>query len=204
MKKLIILLCYFITLSTFSQNVDTIIKTPIYESHYSFKYKNPIYVKYKLYHGGGNCNRSQFTFKVDKVKNTATNNDYSHCGFDEGHLVPAEDFAYDCEKMGWTFKFYNCLPQTPHLNRGIWKHYESEIRKLSQTDSLEIICGGVFSNAHLTNSTVGIPDNCWKIVKSLSTGKIIYALWFDNLMESSSVKNMPLLDLEKKIGFNVY
>lgn len=203
MKKLILLFLFSSTFS-FAQKVDTIIKTPIYESHYSFKYKNPIYVKYKLYHGGGSCNRSQFTFKIDKVKNTATKNDYAHCGFDEGHLVPAEDFAYDCSKMEWTFKFYNCLPQTPHLNRGIWKHYEGEIRKLSQTDSLEIICGGVFTHAHLTNSTVGIPDNCWKIVKSLSTGKIIYALWFDNLMESSSVKNMPLIDLEKKIGFNVY
>ena len=49
-----------------------------------------------------------------------------------------------------TFRFYNALPQTPKLNRGIWKHYETEIRKLSQNDSILIITGSIFSNKKIT------------------------------------------------------
>ena len=185
----------------FSQAVDTIIKTSVYESHFSFKYKNPLHVKYKLYKGGGDCNRSQFKFKVDSFKKTATNSDYRYSGYDEGHMVSAEDFAYDCVKMGWTFRFYNCIPQTPSLNRGIWKSYETRIRKLSQSDSLLIVCGGIYEDRCLPNTEVYVPTYCWKIVKSLSTGKIIYALLFTNEFEKNSVKNMPVEELEKKIGY---
>jgi len=191
--------CTFI----YAQKVDTIIKTPIYESYYSYTYKNPLYVKYKLYKGGGDCNRSQFTFKVDNFKKTATHKDYAYSGYDEGHMVNAEDFAYDCIKMGWTFKFYNCMPQTPKLNRGIWKSYETEIRKVSQSDSLLVICGGIYEDRCLPGSEVYVPTYCWKVVKSLRTGKIIYVLFFTNEMETSSVKKMTVEQLEKKLGYKI-
>ena len=201
MKKIFIALFLMSSFFVSAQSVDTIIKNSVYKSYYSFKYKNPLYVKYKLYKGGGDCNRSQFAFKVDDIKNTATIHDYANSGYDKGHMANAEDFAYDCVKMGLTFKFYNCIPQTPKLNRGIWKSYESKARKLSQTDSLEIICGGIYEDRHLPNSDVTLPTYCWKIIKSLSTGKIIYALLFTNEMEENSVKNMPVEELQKKIGY---
>ena len=99
-----ILIC--ISFKLFSQvKTDTIIKTEILECHFSYKYRNPIFVKYILYKGGGGCNRSKFHFKTGKVKNSATSDDYSHSGYDIGHLSPSEDFAYDCRLDSLTFFF---------------------------------------------------------------------------------------------------
>lgn len=193
------ILCY---VNSFSQKIDTIIKNDILTSYFSYKYYNPLFVKYKLYKGGGDCNRSQFSFKTDKVKNSAKAKDYNYSGYNEGHLVSAEDFAYDCKKMEQTFKYYNCVPQTPKLNRGIWKTYETRIRKQSQTDSLIIWCSSVFVDRKLPNSNVYVPTYCWKVVKSMTTNKIVYILLFDNEMESSSVKQPTLKQLIKLIGYD--
>jgi hypothetical protein len=41
----------------FAQGVIDI-KTPIFISHFSEQYKEPLYVTYTLYRGGGTCDRS--------------------------------------------------------------------------------------------------------------------------------------------------
>jgi endonuclease G len=103
-----------------------------------------------------------------------------------GHLANAEDFANNCILDEKTFRMYNCLPQYPNLNRGSWKKWEGRIRNLSQTDSLLIICGGTFTNRKIKeNSKISVPDNCWKIVKSLTTNDILYILWFTNEKKSN-------------------
>ncbi len=196
---IIVFLC--IPLLSYSQ-ADTIIKNNVLESHFSYKHHNPLYVKYKLYQGGGNCNRSQFCFKTNNLPHSATKNDYAYSGYDIGHLCPAEDFSYDCSLEQETFYFYNAIPQTPNLNRGIWKHFENEIRKDSQHDSLLIICGAVYDDVDKINS-ISVPVNCWKVVKSLSTNKILYCLWFTNGMEDNEVKHLPLEQLEKFIGYKL-
>lgn len=201
-KLLLTLVSFLFVVSSYSQSIDTIIKNDILTSYFSYTYHNPLFVKYILYKGGGDCNRSQFSFKSDKVKNSAKAKDYNFSGYDEGHLVSAEDFAYDCNKMGQTFKYYNCVPQTPKLNRGVWKTYESRIRTLSQTDSLLIWCGGVYLDRKLQSSNVYVPTYCWKIVKSLKTNKIIYVLLFNNEMETSYVKQPTLKQLITKIGYD--
>ena len=160
-----------------------------------------MYVKYKLYKGGGDCDRNQFDFIIDDIPNTATSFDYNHSGFDQGHLCNAEDFAYDCMKEAITFRFYNCIPQYPNLNRGIWKSYEHKIRKLSQTDSLLIFCGGIYNDQKIPNTKVYIPDKCWKVVYSLSSGDILYCLLFTNKQNENTVENITLEQLEYLTGY---
>ncbi len=216
MKKILFLL-FIIPLFGYSQ-VDTIIKNKIYKSYFSYKYHNPLYVTYKLYKGGGECSRTieDLHFFVDTIpnhgkssnhvyfpKNSATPADYAGSGYDIGHMCNAEDFAYNCDSESKTFRFYNALPQTPNLNRGIWKHYETEIRKYSQHDSLLILCGGTFSTHKMHNSNVYIPDNCWKVVQSLSTHQVIYCLWFTNNEKTNSVEIITIALLEKRLGYKL-
>lgn len=216
MKKLLIILLTLLSFNVLAQvKVDTIIKTKILESHFSYKYKNPIFVSYKLIpdprrdsKGGGSCNRSKFRFKTGKLKNGATSDDYAHSGYDIGHLASAEDFAYDCQLDSLTFFFYNAIPQTPNLNRGVWSTYEDRIRLLCVKDSLLILCGGVYENNYSTlnnKGVVAIPKYCWKVVQSLSTKKILYILWFTNEMEdhNSVQTGLTLKELEKRIGFTL-
>lgn len=201
-KFFIFLFSLFISSSLYSQNIDTIIDAGFYKSYYSNTYKCPLYVSYIIYKGGGDCDRSHYHFKNDVLNiNSASLSDYSGNGYDQGHLCNAADFAFDCDKDEKTFRFYNCLPQTPNLNRGIWKKWETIIRKESQNDSLLIICGGIFSNKKIGNELY-VPDFCWKVVIDLDDNKIKYCLLFTNDKNASFV-NITIDDLKKLIGFKL-
>lgn len=204
MKKLFILLLTSLNLLAQNPEVDTIIKNNIYKSYFDIDIRQPLQLNYVLYKGGGDCNRSKFRFINDTKIPTSTFKEYSKSGFDMGHLANAEDFAYDCTKDELTFRFYNCLPQYPNLNRGIWKKWETKIREESQKDSLLIICGATFSNKK-SNTNLVVPDYCYKVVKSLITDEIKYVLWFKNI-DKEAEKYLELLsieELERRLGFKI-
>lgn len=189
MKKILVLTLLFfnffiITISQVIIKHSEVIKENNYYSAYSSAYFSPSYVIYKLYQGGGNYSRKGITF-TSKFPHY----NYEKSGYDIGHLVPAEDFAYSEKLMKATFKFYNALPQTPNLNRGNWKRVESAVRRMSQRDSLLIIAGGL--DFEKTNKGY-IPEKCFKIVYSLSTGKCLFTGVFTNTNKCVFTKNEEL------------
>lgn len=176
------------------------IKSPILVSHFSRKIKEPLYVTYTLYKGGGSCSRSGMTFKNDASDiQTATASDYSHSGFDIGHLAAAADFASNCAKERMTFVFYNALPQTPNLNRGVWKRFETTIRKWSQKDHLLIIAGGY---AFQKKGRLYVPTRCFKVVQSISNGRILFCGIFTNTAHATE-ENVTETQLEKVSGYKL-
>ena len=191
----------FLSILCFQAKSQIIVHTSIYTVNFSNALHEPLWVSYKLYHGGGDCSRKGFHFlnDIDSLK-TATNKDYSKSGYDKGHLANAEDFAYDCTKDELTFRYYNCLPQTPNLNRGVWKSKETLIRQWSRSDSLLIVCGGAFSTKKIQN--IFVPDYCWKVVQSLSTKKILFCGWFTNT-NSATEENISFNELLKRTGYNI-
>lgn len=206
MIKVLLLLLLLLSLNfsyAQSPNIDTIIETRIYKSYFDIDIKQPLQLSYILYKGGGDCDRSKFRFINDTKIPTATQKDYAKSGFDMGHLANAEDFANDCEKDELTFRFYNCLPQYPNLNRGVWKKWETKIREESQTDSLLIICGAKFSGNKKLN--LHVPDECFKIVKSLTTGEIRWILWFKNVSKEAEkfFQLISLEELESRLGYKI-
>jgi endonuclease G len=202
-KNILFAICLLITVGTQAQEIDTVIRTGVYTSYYNYRLHEPLYVTYKLYNGGGDCSRKAFHFKTGGLDYSATPKDYKASGFDEGHLADAKDFAYDCEKEEETFRFYNCVPQTPKLNRGIWKHFETQIRKESQGDSLIILCGSIFSDKVIGPDNIAVPDYCWKIVESLTTHQITYCLIFPN-DDSDSYTYIDIADLEKLLPYHLF
>ena len=65
MKKLFTWIFTLIYTSVFCQGIDTVIDKGIYKSYYDIDIKEPIYLSYKLYKGGGKCSREGFRFKND-------------------------------------------------------------------------------------------------------------------------------------------
>lgn len=178
--KVLILILLVFSYTGFTQKYDTIIHTSIYTSYYNKTLKAPVVVSYKLYKGGGNCNRKGFNFTNDiETLNTAKESDYRKSGYDRGHLANAEDFAYNCDLMKLTFRYYNCVPQTPNLNRGIWKSKETKIRNYSQNDSLFIIIINKFGDSKIGDN-VSVPEYCIKVVYNLKTLKPIFAFYTSN------------------------
>jgi DNA/RNA endonuclease G (NUC1) len=203
MKKILmtILLSILIFIS-YSQTVDTIIDKGIYKSYFCKKYQEPLYVTYKLYKAGGKGSRVGMTFKNDTKLKTATPKGYKASGYDEGHLADAADFSGNKEQETSTFMFYNALPQTANLNRGIWKHYETIIREDSQSDQLLIICGGIFSeNSKKLSDGSYVPDQCWKIEYSYTKKALVRVMIFANDMKNATEKDITLDDLIKITGY---
>lgn len=180
--------------------VDKVIANGVYTSYFNYNLHEPLYVSYKLYRGGGDCKRTHMHFKTDNLANSATPEDYKHSQFDEGHLCPAEDEAFDCDREELTFRYYNCLPQTPKLNRGIWKTWETQTRKASQTDSLLVVCGGIFGSKKIGDAAV--PDYCWKIVYNISSNRVLYCLLFPN-DDSNTVERSTVDDIKQKAGYPI-
>jgi len=154
---------------------DTTYHEASYTAHFRKSLKQPTFVTYTLYKAGGECSRAGDRFKGTYL--TVKQSDYDHSGYDEGHLADSKDFAYDCQAQESTFRFYNCVPQTPNLNRGIWKTWETKIRAESQADSLLVICGGV---DFVKVKSLYVPTYCFKIVENLHTQIVTHVLYCTN------------------------
>ncbi|MEI7523188.1 MAG: DNA/RNA non-specific endonuclease [Mariniphaga sp.] len=178
-----------------------IVDKGIYKANFSNSYHESNFVSYFLYKGGGDCDRRNLRFTNDEPKlECATDEDYKGSQYDKGHLANAEDFAFDCQKDELTFRYYNCLPQTANLNRGLWKKNETQIRKWSQSDKLYIICGGFFGNKKI--GRIAVPSYCWKIVQSVSSKKVLFCGWFSNTSEATLEEITPS-ELEKRLNSSI-
>ena len=165
----------FVSTSFAQLHYDTIINKGIYKSYFNVRLKQPVAVTYTLYKGGGKAKRDNDHFVGTAL--TLHDKDYLHSGYDRGHLVPAEDFAYSDSLQALTFSYYNCVPQVPKLNRGAWKKYETKVRKLSQKDTLIIICVNQYKYTYLDHFNV--PEVCYKFVYTLS-GKYLFGIGLTN------------------------
>ena len=202
MKPHILFISLFLYLiNCFGQHrVDTVIYNGVYKSYFCYELKQPLYVTYALYKGGGNCSRSSYRFTDCNSSHTAKDEDYAGSGYDKGHLANAEDFAYNCEKDKKTFCYYNCLPQTVKLNRGIWKVWEGTIRDLSHTKRIFIVTGGIYKSKTIGPGKIGVPTYCYKIVINSRTKEIIYCLLFKN-DDSNSVRQISLEELKGMLDY---
>jgi endonuclease G len=202
MRIIAVLFFVFISSYSYSQTVTSIIDEGIYKSYFCSSIKEPLYVVYHLYHGGGNYSRRGMQFRIQEYDSTATSKDYSRSGYDKGHLANAEDFAINKNTELKTFRYFNCVPQTHRLNAGIWKHYETEIRKLSLNHRLLIICGGIYGTKKIGNG-VYVPTYCWKMVYDEDhNNKLLYCLLFPN-DKSDKVMSISTDDLKRMLGYKL-
>ena len=83
------------------------------------------------------------SFKRDeRVFGSPVHKDYTHSGFDRGHLKPAADSKSSSECMAASFLMTNVAPQTPQLNRGSWKQLEEATRDWAhELGEVYVVCG---------------------------------------------------------------
>jgi endonuclease G len=192
-----------INLNSYSQiKPNAVIKNDAYTAYIDTVKNMPVYVSYKLYKGGGNCERSNKWINDSKYK-MISEESYAGSGYEKGHLANAEDFAYNCHLDSLTFNTYNRIPQTKALNRGIWKKQETNIRKISQTDSLLITCGAYWDPNNLNVvKGMSIPSRCWKVVYSLSSKQVLFSSIFTNSENPSEIP-MSIENLEIYLGYSI-
>ena len=97
-----------------------------------------------------------------------SHDDYTHSGYDRGHLVRSKERTKTVEDNVSTFEMGNIIPQTPDLNRGVWLRFEDYCldKAMKEYKNMYIVAGGIFHDTITLKSEgkVAIPDSCFKIV----------------------------------------
>ena len=93
--------------------------------------------------------------------------DYTHSGYDRGHMAPAADMKWSEQAMRESFYMTNICPQNQNLNRGDWNDLEELARDWARKyGNIYIACGPLVSQDYRTigqNKKIAIPDAFFKV-----------------------------------------
>ena len=173
---------------------DEIVRHTAYTLDFSDKDKEAKWVAYRLtrdHVGGKEPRTNNFRVDPDVPTGSATPQDYTHSGYDRGHLAPAGDMNWSEQTISESFFMSNMTPQKPGFNRGIWKHLEDRVRKWAvEDDTLYVVTGPILREGLSTIGTdnISVPEYFFKVVLDY-TAKDKKAIGFVMRNESSK---MPL------------
>lgn len=145
------------------------------------------------------------------TNNPVVTSDYSHSGYDRGHMAPAADMKWSKQVMQESFYMTNMCPQNHSINAGDWKDLEEFGRDLAvEYDSIHIVCGPI---VHSTEHTIGqersivVPEAFFKaFLRLTSNGWSAIAYRMPN-----APSNQPLMtymhtidEIENEIGIDLF
>ena len=117
----------------------------------------------------------------DRVANSPTASSYAGSRYDRGHLKPAADSRSSAAEMRNSFLMTNMAPQSPNLNRGIWKKLEEGVRTWGLVyDEVHVTCGPSDLTQRTLSSRVRVPSAFWKVVLRTSPDTTCLAFRFPN------------------------
>jgi DNA/RNA endonuclease G (NUC1) len=138
---------------------------------YSESKSNPLWVAYRVFdvpdlaHG-----KRPSRFRTDqRTRSLVRHDDYTHSGYDRGHMAPNFAIAtrYGDAAQEETFLMSNIIPQTPHVNRHLWKDLEMSVAKRYGRcfGEVWVVTGPVFEPPfEKLKSGVSIPSAYYKII----------------------------------------
>lgn len=145
--------------------------------NYNVEWRIPNWVAYELTdeETNGEVERARH-FKVDEEAPypRVETGDYSHSGYDRGHMIPAADVKWSQQAMYDSFYMTNICPQHPNLNRGDWNDLEELCRLWAKKwGKLYIACGPVVTDNPQRIGEVGIvvPAAFFKVILRESDGE---------------------------------
>ncbi|MDA0729740.1 MAG: DNA/RNA non-specific endonuclease [Bacteroidetes bacterium] len=121
-------------------------------------------------------------FSADgRIVGSPDHNAYRNSGYDRGHLKPAADSKESLEVMRNSFLMTNMAPQTPNLNRGIWKELEEAVRGWAWSyGEVHVTCGPGRQTYDWLDSGVRVPEEFWKVVMRVAPDTACLAFVFPN------------------------
>ena len=97
--------------------------------------------------------------------------DYAKSGYDRGHLAPNHAIAtrYGEAAQKKTFTMSNVMPQTPALNRGVWRDVEHRIADFwtARYGEIWVVVGCISrkENAETIGGTqIDVPEACYQVI----------------------------------------
>jgi endonuclease G len=122
----------YMTKSLCSQVIDK----QVFKICYDYPHRSAKYVGYTLYGDKVNAvnidERDKFYTESNLPAAYRTKTaDYSHTGYDRGHMANDADFDYDPDALVKTYSMANIVPQSPHLNQKTWIKAEKKERDMA-------------------------------------------------------------------------
>lgn len=143
--------------------------------------------------------------------NPVVTKDYSHSGYDRGHMAPAADMKWSEQAMKESFYMTNICPQNHSNNAGDWKDLEEMVRDLAmEYDSIYIVCGPIVTSTDMTIGSerrIVVPQGFYKALLRY-TGHHWTAIAFKM---PNAAGNKPLMthihsvdEIEQEIGIDLF
>ena len=146
-------------------------------------------------------NSDRTVFREDRrVKGRVVKpSDYTRSGYDRGHMAPAADFDWNQDAQNSTFLMSNIMPQTPSLNRGIWKILESKTRDWTvRNDSLLVMCGPIYEKDISLECGLPLPTSFWKVIVKIENNTIVASAW---VMPNADIKDTDIDKYQVNISY---
>ena len=148
-----------------------IIQRTGYTLSYDAKNKTPQWVAWELTkeETRGNEERTnEFQPDPDVIGAKVLTYDYSHSGYDRGHMAPAGDMKWNKKAMEESFYMSNICPQDHNLNTEDWNDLEMKCREWARRyGKVYIVCGPIYNgkrNEYIGEHRVKVPDAFYKVI----------------------------------------
>lgn len=190
---------------------DQFLHKKAYDSCYSYKNKAPKVVVYKVYDDARkkHYSRKHLTFKPDyqlKAKYRTYTKNFSHSGFDRGHMCPNGAKNTDKELQRETFFLSNIAPQKPQFNRRYWAHLERFVRmQAHKYGSVEVATGECGSLGHIKNG-INIAAYWYKVIFRPDGTNVAFLAPNTNIgMSKAKIKKYlsTIPDIEEKCNYKI-
>lgn len=146
-----------------------------------------------------------------EIEGCPQHSDYSHSGYDRGHMCPAADQKWSAKAMEDCFVMANMCPQDHQLNSGAWNTLENKERQWAQRDScIMIIAGPLYTEAdteRIGQIGVRVPGAFFKAFLAPYVDKPrAIAFVYPNITSPGNMEQyaMSIDDLEKLLGFDLF
>ena len=133
--------------------------------------RHPVWCAYHVVRDAKHENSKRPGFTKDKFVPAAPSpDDYKKSGYDRGHMVPnyaiVTRYGEDAQKR--TFRMSNIAPQSPALNRGVWRDVEHRIADLwtARYGEIWVIVGCISPRVSWTlrGTTINVPESYYQII----------------------------------------
>lgn len=104
------------------------------------------------------------------VASSPTSSNYDRSGYDRGHMVPNYAIAtrFGPEMQRNTFYMTNISPQSPALNRGVWREVEHRIADLwsARWGEIWVVVGAVpsLTGERIANTGIDVPEKFYQVI----------------------------------------
>ena len=181
---------------------------------YNNDYKTPNWVAWELTHAeteGTEGRKNKFEPDPDLPEPRAEHSDYTHSGYDRGHMAPAADMKWNKKAMEESFYMSNICPQNRKLNRDDWGDLEEKCRNWAEKyGKAYIVCGPIYdskSPKRIGKHKIAVPERFFKAIL-IYEGKtpIAMGFLFENKAHHQNLKNylVSVDKIEEETGLDFF